>query len=556
MSKFFDVALSSWQPEANSVLHRVAPRHPLDRSWNYEDRFDFFTIVYDVFWSEDGTSILFICPPPLNLQQEIFNGQYREFPSERIVTPSVLTTGPIHIFSFAVSPGTQAIRLESPAGVYFLTPQPNLSRELENQRLIVTVSKNNELHWIRDWLYFHVKMHGCTGVIFYDNGSDRYTIYEVADAVKDVPGLETVVTVTTTSPYGVNNGPYGVNDSRYLTRGVLEHAKYRLARRASGLMHIDVDELVVSPERENVFEAVETSSTGYISFEGIWVERVTDDGEELSVEELSHSKFRYVAAGGGRSSLRKTAIAPNRVDDGVYMTTHRAYGARPDYTKGDRFKHRHFIGLKTVATNIKNKERLQQEPFRKFDAEFHEVDPVLAGQLEECFGGEDYKQFIRSLSTVDPDPDVLRRMGGVASGKGNYEAAIHLTEQAISKRPNYPSYHQFLARCLEQIGRREEAEEAQSKAKSLLSESPRSSGRRHKGFATKRQFRGRPGLRSAACFGIPGQCGCLPRARRGSCSHGPTRSGRGRLPEVRRVGRKQSPPTLALGIPTLSESRF
>lgn len=470
--KFLDVALSSWAPEANRVLHRAAPRHPLDRSWNYEDRFDFFTIIYDVFWSDDGQSVILICPPPMNLQAPIFDGDFRAMPSGAKAEPSLLCTGPINIITIPVPDGTQAIRLECEVGVYFLTPQPNLSGELADQRLIVTISKNNELSWIRDWMYFHVKMHGCTGLIFYDNGSDRYTIYEVAEALKEIPGLDYAVLMSTPFPYGVNNGPFGVNDSRFFTRGALEHAKYRLARRAAGLMHIDVDELVVSPQRANVFEAVEQSSTGYISFEGIWVERVTESGLELPADTLSHSAFKYIGIGGGRSSLRKTAIAPSRVDPKVYMTTHRAYGANPDYARGDLFKHRHFIGLKTISTNIKNKERLDREPFQAFDPALHEVDTALAEQLRACFDSEEYHALVNRSHGNKADPDVVRRLGGIAFAKGNFAEAAELTRQAIAARSDYPSYYQFLARCLDLLGLSEEAADATRKAKDLLSGSP------------------------------------------------------------------------------------
>lgn len=470
---FIDVALSSWAPSANAHLFRRGPRHPMDRTWNYEDRYDFFAIIYDAFWSEDGSEIVLITPPPSNLEQEVFQGEYREVPSGKPVEPLRHQTGPIHIIRIPVSPGTQAIELRFSKGTYYISPQPNLCERLKGERLIVTISKNNALHWVRDWIYFHVKMHGCTGVIFYDNASDRYSKYDLRAALEPIPGLKYAILIDMPYPYGVNNGPFGVNDSRFLTRGILEHAKYRFARRAASLMHTDVDELVVTPTRESIFEATERSKTGYVSFEGIWVERVTQDGVEPPVEGLTHDLFRYVAAGGGRPSLRKTAIAPSRSDDRVFMTTHRAYGARPDYEQGDKFRHYHFIGLKTVATNVKNKERLDSAPFQRADPALHEVAPALAAQLDEVFGSAEYK----ALPKLEPyaagnDADVCRRLAGIAMGRGDVHGAIEWVRRAIAMRPDYPSYRQFLANCLTEIGQAEEAAAEQKTAKALFATSP------------------------------------------------------------------------------------
>src|SRR5262249_44573178 len=147
-----------------------------------------------------------------------------------------------------------------------------------------------------------------------------------------------------------------------------------------------------------VFDAVEKSVTGTLSFEGVWMERVTDDGIEPPVEGITHKIFHYIAAGGGRRSARKTAMAPSRVGDGVYLTTHRVYGTKPDNEAGDKFKHRHFTGLKTVASNIKNRERLEREPFQAADPAKFEKDKVLVQRLEECFGTAEYK----SLPPVEP----------------------------------------------------------------------------------------------------------------------------------------------------------
>ena len=471
--KFLDVALSTWAPGINSHLYRPGPRNRFDRDVNYEERFDHTTIIYDAFWSEDGSEILMICPPPQTVVGNPFAGSFYEIPSGKLCEIKLVTTGPIHIMHVPVSESARGLKLEFALGTYTIAPQPNHCQELAGGRYLVAHNKNNPLHWIRDWVHFHVEMHGCTGVLFYDNGSNKYAKYDIRAALETVPGLGDAVLVDAPFPFGAINGPYGVNDSRYFQRAYLEHAKYRLFSKAASIVHCDVDELVVSAREESIFEAVEASRTGCASFNGVWVERVTEAGIEPPVEALNHSLFRYVAADGGRRSLRKTAIAPSRLGHGPFVTTHRVYGVVPDYETGDRFTHRHFMGLKTLETNIKNKERLAAEPFEKFDPKKHQKDAVLAAQLDKVFGAEKYRQMPKVEPYAAPrDGETCRRIAGVRLAHGDHDGAIEWTLKAIELAPGFPSYHQFLARCYEATGRPDEARAAARRAQALWTESP------------------------------------------------------------------------------------
>jgi tetratricopeptide (TPR) repeat protein len=471
--KFIDVALSTWSPSVNGYLYRPGPRHRLDRDVNYEERFDHTTIIYDAFWSEDGSEILMICPPPEDLKGGAFAGSIYEVPSGNKCEIEVVNTGPVYIMHVRVSENTRSLRIEFPLGTYFVSPQPNHCAELAGGRYLIAHNKNNALHWIRDWVHFHVEMHGCTGVLFYDNGSSKYGKYDIRAALETVPRLEHAVLVDAPFPFGAINGPFGINDSRYFQRAYLEHAKYRLYSQAASIVHVDIDELVVSEAEESIFVAVENSRTGCASFDGVWIERVTDDGIEPPVEGLTHSLFHYVAAGGGRKSLRKTAIAPSRLGHGPFLTTHRVYGVKPDYEVGDRFKHRHFMGLKTLDTNIKNKARLEAEPFEKFDPLKHEDETVLAAQLKKVFESETFKAMPKIAPyAATVDGETCRRFAGVRFAHGDYAAAIEWTKKAIELAPDFPSYHQFLARCYEAVGRGEEAAAAAKQAQELWGTSP------------------------------------------------------------------------------------
>ncbi len=471
--KFFDVPLSSWAPAANGHLYRPGPRPAFDRDVNYEDRFDYTTIIYDAFWSQDGREILLICPPPQSLTSDVFGGEIYEVPSGRRCKFEVVQSASTHILHIPVSKSTQSLELVFPLASYSIVPQPNLCSKFAGERVLLTHNKNNSLRWIRDWAHFHAEMHGCTAVFFYDNGSYRYAKYDVRAALATVPGLKCAALVDAPFPFGAVNGPLRVNDSRFFQRAYLAHAKYRLYGRAASVVHIDIDELIISPSGESFFEAVEKSRTGCVTIEGVWVERATEEGIEPPIREIGHATFHHVAKGGGRPTGVKSGIAPARVDDRAFLVTHAVLNAQSDFETASRFKHRHFMGLKTVETNVNNVHRLVAMPFETVDPTKHEPDGVLMGQLSKVFDAEKYRQ----MPAIEPfatghDGETCRRFAGRSFARGDYEGAIEWTREAITLAPGYPTYHEYLARCLDRAGRPEEAAAARRRAEELWATNP------------------------------------------------------------------------------------
>ncbi len=472
--KFIDLPLSMWRPVTNSYMFRPAPRDPVDRDPDYEDRFDYGTIIFDAFWSMDGTEIIAIAPPTEALASDPFGGTFREVPSGRQCDVRIDRTGPTRIVRIAVSPETRAVRLDWPLGSYFITPQPNHCDELAGHRLLMCHSKDNALHWVRDWAYFYVKNHGATGLLFYNNRSTRYSTYDLRAALATVPGLEIAVVIDADVPFGAPKGR-GRNDSKYFQRFYQEQGKYRLFAKASSLLHVDIDELVVSPTGESIFTAVEGSEHGYINFVGEWIERVTEDGIEPDIAGTRHALFYHVPKGGARPAYPKSAVAPSRLDpDSYVVTVHMTFGPKQDGFAAERFTHKHFMGIKDVETHPNNERRLQGAPFEKADPELHQVDEVLKDVLERTFGSAEY----RALPDVEPfatasDPDIARRLGGECFARGDYAGARDWALKAIALAPDRPSYHQFLVRCYAKLDQPEAQRAAAAGAVDAGQDSPK-----------------------------------------------------------------------------------
>ena len=108
-----------------------------------------------------------------------------------------------------------------------------------DRKVLLTLSKNNELYWIGDWVRFFARRHGCDAVLFYDNSSTKYDVSEVYETIASIPRIEVVVVVNWPYKYGPQGTDRDVGpqkspwDLAYSQPGVLEHARHRflIARR-------------------------------------------------------------------------------------------------------------------------------------------------------------------------------------------------------------------------------------------------------------------------------------------------------------------------------------
>ena len=64
-----------------------------------------------------------------------------------------------------------------PAGMFqqnYLLVRPNCSEIFRGRRVVLAMSRDNELQWIKDWVLFVVRNHGADAVLLYDNASTKY----------------------------------------------------------------------------------------------------------------------------------------------------------------------------------------------------------------------------------------------------------------------------------------------------------------------------------------------------------------------------------------------
>jgi hypothetical protein len=259
------------------------------------------------------------------------------------------------------------------------------------KRVLLTLSKDNRLEWICDWVRFHQDHHGADAVLLYDNNSTLYTLDELASAIASVSGIEAIRVIHWPYKYGPQ-GHRGHWDSDFCQSGALEDARWRYLQRARSVLNVDIDELVL-PRSQSVFERVESEPSGYIAFRGQWVvdANSNDKDERLEVEPLLHRNyFLRLRSRRGRFSWKSWRVVPRRVDtcppkwaavpsrhpNPAQWQVHRVRGIAGSRSVNARVEYRH---LRAINTSWKYSRGVAE----RFSAKLHAVDHELLDSYEK-----------------------------------------------------------------------------------------------------------------------------------------------------------------------------
>jgi hypothetical protein len=228
----------------------------------YDAGYDFRTFVYDAV-AMPGAVWLF-CPKLANFRSLLGGlaidgrparvGRVRRFERYDIVelpwdgTPAVLS---LTVGGWRAEVAVSAVDRATFAG----------------RNVLMTLSKNNELGWIRDWVLFHVREHGADAVLFFDNGSAGYGTAEI-EAALDL-GLP-VRALSAVFPYGPQGARRMRSRANFLQAALLNLARFRFLGPARAVLQCDVDELVVRRGDAGIYDATVASRAGFLRFAGEW----------------------------------------------------------------------------------------------------------------------------------------------------------------------------------------------------------------------------------------------------------------------------------------------
>ncbi|TIX49671.1 hypothetical protein [Alteraurantiacibacter aquimixticola] len=349
------ITLSSVTLDPATGLKRDAARPAHLRNESYAERYDWDTLFYDVYRA--GKHVVFQGPPFLNLLEPLrqsapFKGAFG-LPFFRARHFGEKKRGEIWLRSDA-----SEIAINGPIGRYNIDVQPDMAESFAGRRVITTLSKDNDLRWIADWVRFHVRIHGADGVLFYDNRSTAYALEELQATLDEAAGPDVrAVAVSWPFAYGPQGGLAGaVNgveadwDSDFCQTGSLQHARHRFLRHARSVLNVDVDELVLGTNGESIFAATEASRAGFTKFPGRWISGHTD--HPVTRETCRHADFIYRdAVGDGGEDLTcppKWCVVPGRGDRlRDSWSVHNLFGAKANLRLSDQFVYRHMRAIST-----------------------------------------------------------------------------------------------------------------------------------------------------------------------------------------------------------------
>ena len=308
--------LSSLVLPENLGLARDHVAPPSARPEGYEERYDRLTFFYDAIYVEGRRSICLVCPKLLNLKRLVKEGEFRvggqlreaavrqqSYRHDEIWIPA---GGPSSTLSFSWKDFEADVRVNAQESGAF-----------QNRRCGVIKSTNNDLAWIRDWVRYHVEVHGMDAVLFFDNDSDRYEPRQILESLDPIKGLESVRVLSVPRPFGPMGKP-GVwaHHAKFLQVAVLNIGRIRFLSTCASVLSCDLDELVAPIPGSSIFEETEKSRLGFRVIAGNWV--VTEPGHKGPIFHTDH-RYRVRTAA---SCPGKYCVVPGGPLQSLYWDIH------------------------------------------------------------------------------------------------------------------------------------------------------------------------------------------------------------------------------------------
>jgi hypothetical protein len=277
------------------------PVRPADlRVLDFDKTFDFETVWNDAI-QINPQCVLLVGPPLyqtaawLQTNCEI----YSNFGERLSVQVHELDRACLTIINTSKTIDTLEIR--NAAGSWFI-PVNLPDTAFNNQKVIVTISKNHPISWLQQWIQYHNRVHNIDGLLLYNNQSTIYTSVELEQALQG-HGM-TVKVIDYDVPFGTmggglwewqgRKGTFLPWDSDFAQYVMLEHAKWRYLYCAKLAINADTDELLLLDNitLDKFADYCETSSNSVWLYKGTWIEPVDSaTGVVANMVEFDNRRF-------------------------------------------------------------------------------------------------------------------------------------------------------------------------------------------------------------------------------------------------------------------------
>lgn len=270
------LAAHAWLEGLVAPPHRVqARRLPRLARWKTDDpslrdRYDTNTLVYGGVWMAQARRLRVFAPSPLNLWSVLKRADWRgdghALPKPRLrrfkryATLDFDAPAPVHHLTMTLDDwqGTCPIMQADPA-------------PFAGCNVLYTMSQDNRLDWICDWVMYHHRVHGADAVIVSDNQSTAYTPQALLDRLSGLGVLRSVLVQSVPYRYGPSSQTCArASSARFLQSAVANYVRDAWLGQARAVLSCDIDELVVSNRNTSIFDAARLARAGVVTFPGYW----------------------------------------------------------------------------------------------------------------------------------------------------------------------------------------------------------------------------------------------------------------------------------------------
>ncbi|MFC1395361.1 glycosyltransferase family 92 protein [Acinetobacter junii] len=366
------VNITSCELPISSKFKRVSPRKDTLKSPDYDEKFDSTTLAFDVFMSDD--KLVFSGPPAYGLE-EFFKSENFYLDEEPICCgPKVQQLDRTQRNWLFVEKKVNQFKWVYANIEFNISVNRNFQYLFRGKKTLFTLSKNNKFEWICDWIKFYKIVHHIDAVLFYDNNSDNYTLDELKQYLtKENLGVD-IILVPWNFKYGpqggistgLKNAPW---DSDFCQYGMMEHAKERFLKYAVGVINVDVDELIIAPSGESIFNELERNPALHIS--GKWIESIPLDSQAP----VRFNNFFYYHKGKYKSDF-KWCINPQKIKNDAQWKVHTIKKIKLKLSKTSYYLH-----YKAINYNWK----VKRADFIDLDYTNHRFEDDLYNVIKDVF---------------------------------------------------------------------------------------------------------------------------------------------------------------------------
>ena len=316
-AEVLDLELSGFRlPMGNPGLTRRLVGNSDAHDEKFISQYDFNTLFYDCFLDTEAGEILLLGPPLLNLKNLIKETDFL-IDGQKVKIKEIRKLSRCSIVALEAQ-GGNVLTLKHVLFGGSIPIGRSYVDEFANLNGMYTISLNNRLDWIADWLSYYVRMHGAETVVLSDNGSQAYSLSDLRQTLSNIPGLKKAVVLRARYPFGPTAANKAGYASLFLQRSLAELGRKRFFAQARAVVNADIDELFHSKNGQSVFDATVESKDGYLRGNAEWVYAL-EPGPNGYARHCDHS---HVSASGKPKANRKWCVVPAGPQKGKQWLTH------------------------------------------------------------------------------------------------------------------------------------------------------------------------------------------------------------------------------------------